>query len=209
MLEHVSREFNLPEKESCCGSDCHLGRWRFLLDNPLRRLIGRPGKSVSRYVSRGDIVADVGCGPGFFTLPMAEVVGPEGKVYAIDSDKTAIEALKSKAAKNGFENIDAQVASAAEMSQLQDMSLDFIWAKLALCCMADHSGAIKEMKRTLKPDGSAYMSVGKIIPFSKDPRDVSKLEWRSILEGFRIIKEGSSIITRWAVVSPKLVHGSG
>ena len=134
---------------------------------------------------------------------MAEVVGPEGKVYAIDSDETAIEALKSKAAKNGFENIEALVASAAEMGQLPDRSLDFIWAKLALCCMVDHSGAIKEMKRTLKPDGSAYMSVGKIIPFSKDPRDVRRVEWRSILEGFRIIKEGSSIITRWAVVSLK------
>ncbi len=193
----------MPEKENCCVSDYHLGRWRFLLDNPLRRLIGRPGKSVSRYVSRGDIVADLGSGPGFFTLPMAEVVAPEGKVYAIDSDETAIEALKSKAAKNGFENIEALVASAAEMGQLPDRSLDFIWAKLALCCMVDHSGAIKEMKRTLKPDGSAYMSVGKIIPFSKDPRDVSKVEWRSILEGFRIIKEGSSIITRWAVVSLK------
>lgn len=162
----------------------------------------RPGKFVSRYVSRGDVVADLGCGPGFYTFPMAKVVGPDGKVYAVDSDEKMIKAVKSKATKYGFENIEAQVASAAEMGPIKDISLDFMLANFVLCCMADHNGAIKEMKRTLKPDGSAYISVVKTIR-SKDPREVSKVEWQSILQGFRIIKERAGLIVRWAVVSMK------
>jgi predicted RNA methylase len=43
------------------------------------------------------VVADLGCGLGYFTLALAEFVGPEGRVYAVDSDGKAIRALEKKA----------------------------------------------------------------------------------------------------------------
>ncbi|MBI4257709.1 MAG: methyltransferase domain-containing protein [Thaumarchaeota archaeon] len=97
----------MPRGEGCCPRDDH-ARWMFFLDNPLRRFFTRPKKFVSQYVSRGDMVADLGCGPGFYTIPMAEVVGPEGKVYAIDSDEKAIKEVNSKSSKLGYQNIEAQ-----------------------------------------------------------------------------------------------------
>lgn len=189
------------DKQSCCAKDDH-SRWMFFLDNPLRRLFTHPKKFILQYVSRGDAVADLGCGPGFYTIPMAEVVGPEGKVHATDSDERAIKKLISKSSKLGYQNIEARVESAAQLGSIKDHSLDFILANLVLCCMVDHAGAISEIKRTLKPDGSAYMSVASTIR-RKDPRNVGKAEWRSILEGFRIINERTSLTARWALVTLK------
>jgi len=36
------------------------------------------------------VVADLGCGPGYYTLPLAESVGPEGRVYAVDMNEGVI-----------------------------------------------------------------------------------------------------------------------
>ena len=190
----------MPEMDDCCVDDRHL-RWTFLLDNPLRRLLTRPKKFVSQYVSRGDTVADLGCASGFFAIPMAEVVGPEGKVYAIDSDEKSIKKLNSKSSRLGHQNIHARVESAAQLDSIGDHSLDFVFANLVLCCMVDHAGAVSEIKRTLKSDGSAYMSVARLQNWRKDPKHVVREEWRSILEGFQITKERTSLTARWAVVT--------
>ena len=61
------------------------------LDNPLRRFFSNPRRYCA-YVSRDQTVADPGCGPGFFTLALAESAGPGGKVYAVDSDERALRA---------------------------------------------------------------------------------------------------------------------
>lgn len=187
------------QRDSCCAGDDHT-RWLFLQDNPLRRLVTRPKKFVSQYLSRGAVTADLGCGPGFYTLAIAEAVGPEGKIYAVDSDEKSIRALKSKMSKYGYQNIDAQVASAAEVDFIHDHSLDFILSNLVLCCMADHEGAVKEMKRLLKQSAQAYLSVARG-PRTKDLNAVSKAEWRRILEGFHVIKERADLTARWAVIS--------
>lgn len=200
MLTEIShKRSDMPKRDDCCVNDSH-ERWMFLLDNPLRYLLARPKKFVSQYVSRGDTVADLGCGPGFLAIPMAEVVGPEGKVYAIDSDEKSIKKLNSKCSKLGHQNIEARVESAAQLDSIGDHSLDFILANLVLCCMVDHAGAIREIKRTLKSDGSAYMSVARTFR-RKDFKKVGQEEWRSILEGFQITKERASLTARWAVVT--------
>lgn len=51
-------------------------------------------KSVG--VTRGMVVADLGCGPGFFTIPLALAVGKSGMVYAVDSDAGMLSYLRDK-----------------------------------------------------------------------------------------------------------------
>jgi len=131
---------------------------------------------------------------------MAEVVGQEGKVYAIDSDEKSIERLNLKSSELGYKNIESHVESASQLASIGDRSLDFVFANLVLCCMADHAGAIREIKRTLKLDGSAYLSVVKAFG-RKNPKHVRKEEWRGILEGFNINKERTSLMARSAVVA--------
>ena len=50
------------------------------LANPLRKLIHSPEKILDRYIQPGDTVLDFGCGPGFFTVPMARMAGETGMV---------------------------------------------------------------------------------------------------------------------------------
>ena len=68
----------------------------FAHDNIIRRLFSSPNEYCP-YVTNGQVVADLGCGPGYYTLALAESVGPEGRVYAADSDEKAIRALEEKA----------------------------------------------------------------------------------------------------------------
>ena len=105
--------------------DKHFPLWT--LDNSIRRLFSSP-KRFCGYVAPGQVVADLGCGPGYYTMALAECVGPEGKVYAVDIDKKSIRALEKQAGKGGYHNIEVQASSASDLSFIEDKSVDFILA---------------------------------------------------------------------------------
>ncbi|UCG93304.1 MAG: class I SAM-dependent methyltransferase [candidate division WOR-3 bacterium] len=173
----------------------------FALDNPLRRLFGSPRKYCS-YVKQEQIVADLGCGPGFYTFALAKSVGPQGRIYAVDSDEKAIRTVKRKAAKRQCDNVEAHASSAADLSFIEDDSVDFVLADGLLCSVApqDHESAVREIKRILKPDGKAFLSVAK-----GRMSYVDKAEWEGILEGFKVeLRNYESFFEdRWALVSKK------
>jgi ubiquinone/menaquinone biosynthesis C-methylase UbiE len=95
---------------------------------PFRKLFEPPQRLIEPYVKKSQVVADLGSGPGYYTLVMAKSVGPEGKVYAVDLDKKCIRALGKKADKAGFHNIEAHAGSAADLGFIKDKSVDFILA---------------------------------------------------------------------------------
>jgi ubiquinone/menaquinone biosynthesis C-methylase UbiE len=118
----------------------------FLLDNFIRRLISPPEKWISKYISAGISVADIGCGPGVFTIPMAQAVGKEGKVFAVDSDLRSIEAVRAKSREHALQEIlEAHCTSAVNLAPIRDRSVDFAFANGVLCCMEDHPGALAEI----------------------------------------------------------------
>ncbi len=173
----------------------------FAHDNVFRRLFSSPSKYCC-YVAEGQVVADLGCGPGFYTLALAECVGTKGRVYAVDSDEKAIQALEKKANQRGYHNIEEHTSSASDLNFIKDGLVDFVLANGLLCSMAPqyHEPAVNEMKRILKPTGIAYLSVARGF-FSY----VSRTEWEEILRGFRIDRRGGDsfpwLADRWAVVS--------
>ena len=82
----------------------------YVLISPLRRLLQNPRKILDSHVKPGMITLDVGCGMGYFSLAMAETVGPEGKVVCVDLQPKMIEALKRRASKAGvLDRIDHRV----------------------------------------------------------------------------------------------------
>ena len=175
----------------------------FAHDNPFRRLFTPPRRLVGPFAAKSQAVADLGCGPGFYTIPLAECVGPEGKVYAVDSDEKAIRAVEKKAGEGGLSNIETRVSSAGGLSFIKDGTMDFVLAHGLLCSMApgERDSAVREIKRILKPGGRAYISVAKG-PWSY----VTRADWEGILDGFRVERKGSQgfvIADRWAVVSLK------
>ena len=173
----------------------------FVTDNLLRRIASDPKKTASRYVAPGSTVADLGCGAGYFTIPMAELAGKGGKVYAVDFDERAVERVAAKAEEKGVGGVvEARASSAADVGFIPDRSVDFVFAHGLLWCMKDHSGALREMRRILKKDGRMYLSVTRF-GRKKDPRAVGADEWRNVLDGFRVLGSGGGLLTRWALVS--------
>lgn len=79
-------------------------QFAFFLDNWIRRWLQRPARIVGEYIQTGDTVLDIGCGPGFFTLDMARMVGAEGRVYAIDLQAAMLTRVGRKAARKGYDD---------------------------------------------------------------------------------------------------------
>ena len=65
----------------------------FFLNSRFRRLITDPEALLSPYVRPGQTVADIGCGPDFFTLALARLVGSNGRVIAADVDQYMLDKL--------------------------------------------------------------------------------------------------------------------
>ena len=195
--KHKVGEEKQPKKSKASG-------WLFLrrppvFFYPIRRLFEPPQKLIAPYVKKGQVVADLGCGSGYYTFALADIVGPKGKVYAVDLGSKCIQALKKKVDTNSYHNIEAHSASASDVSFIKDKSVDFVFAYGLLCSMADgRESAVSEIKRILKEKGEAYLSLGAVPPFGF----VDQEEWEKILKEFRVEQCGS-YKEKWAVVSIK------
>lgn len=164
---------------------------------PLFRLGEKSLRRVAASVKRGQVVADVGCGWGYYSFALADMVGPEGKVYAVDLARKCILAIKKRAEKLGCQVIEAHPSTAADLSFIKDGTVDFVIANGLLCSMAaDRPAAVAEIKRVLKPAGRAYLSLGAAPPWGY----VDRAEWFQVLEGFQV-DEGGAYEKRWALVS--------
>ncbi|MBM4313136.1 MAG: class I SAM-dependent methyltransferase [Deltaproteobacteria bacterium] len=65
----------------------------YSFDNPLRRLFHDPERLLRPYVKAGMTVVDIGCGMGYFTIGLARLAGPDGKVIAVDLQQKMLDAL--------------------------------------------------------------------------------------------------------------------
>jgi len=74
----------------------------YSFDNPLRRLFHDPERLLGPYVKLGMTAVDIGCGMGYFTLGLARLAGPEGKVIAVDLQERMLAALESRARRAGL-----------------------------------------------------------------------------------------------------------
>lgn len=167
--------------------------------DPIVRIFDHSLRLVDPYIKKGQVVADIGCGWGHFSLALADMAGPEGKVYSVDLAQKCIRVIRKKAERRGYHNIEAYASTAADLGFIADKSVDFVFANGLLCSMAiDRQSAVSEMRRILKPRGMAYLSLGSAPPLGY----VDQLEWENILAGFKV-EQGGSFKELWALVSLK------
>ncbi len=74
------------------------------LTAPVRKLFNNPRRILQGLVKNGDVALDLGCGPGYFTLPLAESVGETGSVIAVDVQPEMLDRLRLRAEKAGLES---------------------------------------------------------------------------------------------------------
>ena len=72
------------------------------LTSSVRKLGNNPRRILRGLVSKGDTAVDLGAGPGFFTLPLAEMVGSGGSVIAVDLQAAMLDKVKSRAERKGL-----------------------------------------------------------------------------------------------------------
>lgn len=124
----------------------------FFLDNWIRRLIQPPGKIVGPYIQAGDTVIDMGCGPGYFTIDMAKMVGSGGKVIAVDIQAKMLERVRKKARKHGL--AERIVYHTADMDQIGlNQTADFILAYYMIHETPDMTKTLQELKNLLRDGG--------------------------------------------------------
>lgn len=126
-------------------------RKRSVLDDPKRFLFENPDKILSEAgVKPGEVVADIGCGTGFFTLPLAKYVGKKGKVYALDTSLTMIEELRKRT--RNLEQVKS-IHSQENRFPMEDGSLDFTLLVNMIHELENGRRFLKEVHRVLKPGG--------------------------------------------------------
>ena len=127
----------------------------YLLLSPVRKLLENPDTILGPFVKEGMIVLEPGCGMGYFTLPLARMVGPKGRVVAVEIQPKMLSVLGRRAGKAGLlERIELRRAGAAGLG-LEDLSekVDFAAAIHMVHELPDPSFFFSEIRKTLKPGG--------------------------------------------------------
>jgi ubiquinone/menaquinone biosynthesis C-methylase UbiE len=130
-----------------------MNKKRFRADDPERRVWQDPETIFSSIgLEEGMFFVDVGCGGGYFALPAARIVGPGGKVYAVDINADAVANLNEQAKIEGLTNLSAEVKEAEAVIACEGCA-DIVFFGINLHDFADPEKVIQNAKTMLKPSG--------------------------------------------------------
>lgn len=100
----------------------------------------------------GDVMADIGSGPGFFTLPAAEIVGEQGMVLAAEIEGEMLSALKSRLVEQGLTNVRLIKMNDTE-TPLPQQFCDLVLAAFVLHEVPRRASFLRRLALLLKPEG--------------------------------------------------------
>ena len=123
------------------------------LDDPERRAWLPPAEVLGALALHvGDTIADVGAGTGYFSLPLAQAVGPQGKVYAVDAQEEMLSLLRQKLDEFTLSIVEL-IHAEADNTGLPASCCDLVFAANVWHEFDDHAAVLREFARVLKPDG--------------------------------------------------------
>jgi len=138
-----------------------------LLDNFLRPLVHNPRMIFAPYVDKGMTVLDVGCGAGFASLGLAELVGDGGLVIAADLQPKMLSIVKKRAIKAGLsDRIRIHLCDPDRIGVREE--LDFALAFFMVHEVPDVRAFLEEIFALLKRGGKFFLTEPKIHVSSLD-----------------------------------------
>jgi ubiquinone/menaquinone biosynthesis C-methylase UbiE len=162
------------------------------LDNSLRKLLQNPKKILKPYLNPGEKVLDYGCGPGFFTFPIAQLLGDFGTVYAADLQDGMLEKVKNKISDTGIRHI-IKLHKCEESSINLNDTVDFILAFYMIHEVVNQDQIFLEFMQILNPQGKLLI----IEPnFHVSKNDFNNMETKLKNTGFKIIERPKVLFSR-------------
>lgn len=104
-------------------------------------------------IGAGDAVLDLGCGPGFTTFALAELVGASGRVVARDESERFLAHVAAEAERLGHGQVEPSVGRVEDL-ELQGASLDAAYARWLFCWLDDPRALLARLARSLRPGGA-------------------------------------------------------
>ena len=140
-----------------------IGVWNGIWQIYVREIDRRFAPVVDGVMSRagltsGERVLDLGTGTGAVAERAAEVVGPGGRVVAIDISPEMLRLARGRLAARGWSHVAMQEGR-AETIPADDSSFDVVLASLSLMYVIDREAAAREIARVLRPDGRLVAAV--------------------------------------------------
>ncbi len=129
----------------------------FTLDNFLRKRFHDPSAILRDFIRPGYTVLDIGCGPGYFTIPMALMAGESGKVIAADLQKNMLDRMMAKAAGLGLGGRIRAVQCTPDDIMVRDKA-DFILTFWMVHEVRDVAQLFRQIASVMK-EGSRYLLV--------------------------------------------------
>ncbi len=124
----------------------------FTFDNVFRKLLQNPESILKPYIMRGWTVLDIGPGIGYFTIPLAKLVGDTGKVIAADLQQKMLDGIFRRAQRAGVEQrIQLQLSTPDSIGI--DETVDFCLAFWMVHEVSDQPSFLVDVSSRLKRDG--------------------------------------------------------
>jgi ubiquinone/menaquinone biosynthesis C-methylase UbiE len=129
--------------------------WTF--DNPLRGLVQNPERILAPFVRSGETVADIGCGRGYFTIPLARMVGASGRVIAVDLQQKMLDGVRRRAEKAG---LLSRIVLCRDTASTIDVvgKVDFVLAFWMVHEVDDVGQFFRQIVGILKPGGRCLVT---------------------------------------------------
>jgi arsenite methyltransferase len=132
-------------------------------------------------LQKGQVVADVGSGGGYFSLRFANAVGKEGRVYAIDSNPKLLAVVRQSAIDKGLDNIETRLIEGEDLP-LPEKAVNLVFLRNVCHHLHHRIEYFKKVQNVLKPEGKVV-----IIEYTR--RGVFRSLFRHYLPQVTILKE--------------------
>jgi ubiquinone/menaquinone biosynthesis C-methylase UbiE len=159
----------------------------YILYNKLRYLVHNPYSIIGKYIKEDDTVMDIGCGPGFFSIPIADMVGEKGKVISIDLQKEMLEKLKKNAEKKNLIN-RITLHQCSSGSLLYNEKVDFVLAFWMVHEVPKKDSFFKQIVEVLKPTSIFMMVEPKAHVSEEKYKEILSIAMNAGLKPFQELK---------------------
>jgi ubiquinone/menaquinone biosynthesis C-methylase UbiE len=182
----------------------HVCPWWFCyaFDNPLRRLVHDPEAMLASWVRPGMTCLDLGCGMGYFTIGLAKLCSPGGRVVAVDLQEKMLSALRRRANRAGLSGTIEPRRCSAESLNLGDLAgaVDFSLCFWMLHEVPSLAGFLGQVLEATQPRGRLLVAEPRL---HVDRKTFAAELTQAEAQGWRVVERPTIWGSHSAILSPR------